>query len=46
VLVELGLGDLDGLIEVLVRQFRVDDLVAMLGQEGRLDATRDRLPAV
>ena len=46
VLVELGLGDLDGLGEVLVGQLRVDDLVAVLGQEGRLDAAWDRLPAV
>ena len=46
VLVELGLGDLDGLGEVFVGQCRVDDLVAVLRQEGRLDAARDRLPAV
>ena len=45
VLVELGLGDPDGLVEVVVGQLRVDDLVAVL-QEGRLDAARDRLPAV
>ena len=44
--VVLGLGDPDGLGEVLVGQFRVDDLVAVLGQEARLDATRDRVPAV
>jgi hypothetical protein len=46
VLVELLLGDLDGLEEVVVRQLRVDDLVAVLGQEGRLDASWDRVPAV
>ena len=33
-------------VEVLVGQLRVDDLVAVLGQEGRLDAAWDRLPAV
>jgi hypothetical protein len=35
VLVELLLGDLDGKSEILVGQFRIDDLVAVLGQEGR-----------
>ena len=33
-------------VEVLVGQLRVDDLVAVLGQEGRFDAAWDRLPAV
>jgi hypothetical protein len=33
VLVELGLCDPDGLGEILVRQFRVDDLVAVLRQK-------------
>jgi hypothetical protein len=46
VLGELDLGDLGGLPEVVVGQFRVDDLVAVLGQEGRLDAAWDRVPAV
>src|SRR5262245_36072349 len=46
VLVELGLGDPDRLGEVVVRRPRVDDLVAVPGQEGRLDAAWDRLPAV
>jgi hypothetical protein len=46
VLVELCLGDLDDQGEVFVGQFRVDDLVAVPGQEGRLDATWDGLPAV
>ena len=45
-LVELLLGDLYGQGEVFIRQFRVDDLVAVLDQKGRLDAARDRLPAV
>jgi hypothetical protein len=42
VLVELGLGDLHGLLEVLVRQLRVEDGVAVAGQVARLDAARDR----
>ena len=33
VLVELGLGDPDGLVEVLVGQLRVDDLVAVLARK-------------
>jgi hypothetical protein len=32
VLVELGLGDPDGFVEVVVGQLRVDDLVAVSGQ--------------
>jgi hypothetical protein len=44
--VELGLGDADGFGEVLVGQGRVDDLVTVPGQERRLDAARDRPPAV
>jgi hypothetical protein len=46
VLVELSLGDPDRLGEVFIRQFRIDDLVAVLRQEGRLDTARDRLSAV
>jgi hypothetical protein len=46
VLVERGLGDADDLGEVLDRQLWVDDLVAVLGQEGRFNAARNRLPAV
>jgi hypothetical protein len=46
VAVVLGLGHAHRLLEVLVRQLRVDDLVALLRQERRLDAARDRLPAV
>ena len=45
-LVELVLGDPDGQDEVFIRQLRVDDLVAVLGEDGRFDAARDRLPAV
>ena len=37
VLVELLLGDLDGLGEILVGQFWVDDVMAVLGQESRFD---------
>ena len=46
VLVELLLGDADGQSEILVGQLRIDDLVAVLRQEGRFDAAWDRLPAV
>jgi hypothetical protein len=46
VLVELLLGDPDGLGEILVGQLRVDDGMAVVLEVGRLDATRDRLPAV
>ena len=35
--VELLLSDLDGLGEIFVGQFRIDDLVAVLGEEGRFD---------
>jgi hypothetical protein len=41
VLVELGLGDPDRLGEVLVRQCRVDDLVAVLRQVGGFHAAWD-----
>jgi hypothetical protein len=44
--VELILGDPDGPLEVVVGQLRVDDLLAVPGQEGQLDAARDRPPAV
>jgi len=46
VLVELGLGDPDGIGEIFVRQLGIDDLVAVLGQLRRLHAAWDRLPAV
>ena len=46
VLVELVLGDPDGLLEVVVGQLRVDDLVAVVLEVGRFDAARNRLPAV
>ncbi len=40
VLVELGLGDADGFLYVLVKPGRVDDLVAVPGGIGRYDAAR------
>ena len=46
VLVELGLGDADGRIEIVVGQGRVQDLVAVVLEVGRLHAARCRLPAV
>jgi hypothetical protein len=46
VLVELLLGDLDCLLEVLVGQLGVDDFVAVVRQVGRFDAAWNRLPAV
>jgi hypothetical protein len=42
----LILGDLDRFVEILVTQLRIDDLMAVLRQIGRLDVARDRLPAV
>ena len=45
-LVELGLGDADGGIEIVVGQGRVQDFVAVVLEVGRLDAARCRLPAV
>ena len=44
--VELGLGDADGGVEVVVRQGRVQDLMAVVLQVGRLHAAWGRLPAV
>jgi hypothetical protein len=43
---ELLLGDLDGLGEILVGQFRIDNLVSIFRKVGRFDAAWDRLPAV
>ena len=45
-LIELGLGDTDGPGEIFVRQFWVEDFVAVRGEVRRLYAARDRLPAV
>ena len=44
--VELGLGDADGGVEIVVGQGRVQDFVAVVLEVGRLDAARCRLPAV
>jgi hypothetical protein len=46
VLVELSLGGADSLGEVLVREGRVEDFVAVLRKEGRFDAAWDGVPAV
>lgn len=40
------LSDLDGLLEVVIGQPGIDDLVAVLDQVGRFDATGDGLPTV
>src|ERR1022692_792916 len=45
-LVELLLGDPDGQDKVIIWQLRVNDLVAVLGQERRLDAAWYRLPTM
>jgi hypothetical protein len=44
--VELGLGDPDGFLEIVVGQGRVQDRVAVVLEIGRLDSARCRLPAV
>jgi hypothetical protein len=44
--VELGLGDSDGLGEVVVGQLRVENFVAVVFQLRRLHAARNRVPAV
>jgi hypothetical protein len=36
-LIELILGDLDGFAEILVGLFRIDDVMAVLGQKARFD---------
>jgi hypothetical protein len=46
VLIELGLGDPDRLIEVIVGQGRVQNVVTVVLEAGRLDAARGQLPAV
>ena len=45
-LIEFGLGDADGFVEVVVRKSRVDDLVAVLFEVGRFCAARCRGPSV
>ena len=44
--VELGLGDANGGVEIVVGQGRVQDFVAVVLEIGRLHAARRRLPAV
>ena len=44
--VELVLGDFIGVVEIVVGQSRVQNLVAVLGQERRLDAAWSRIKAV
>ena len=46
VFVELRLGRGDGRAEVVVIEGRVEDFKAVLGEVGRFDAARDRVPAV
>ena len=46
VAVELGLGRPEGLVEVVVGYLRVEDLVAVPGEERRFDAAGDHPPAV
>lgn len=45
-LVELGLGGRKSSGEIVVIKCRVDDLMAVLGEVGRFDATGDRVSAV
>ena len=45
-MIELLLGDLDGLGEILVGQLQIHDGVAVLRQVRRFDAAWDRMPAV
>lgn len=44
--VELSLGSAKSNVEVIVIKGGVDDLVAVILQVGRFDATGDRVPAV
>jgi len=46
VVVELGLGDTDCLVEVVIVEGGVDDLVTMGGEVRRLYAAGDRMPAM
>ena len=41
-----GLGDADGLLEIVVGQVRVENFVPVVFEVGRLQAARCRLPAV
>lgn len=44
--IEEGLGDADGGIEIVVGQGRVEDFVAVVPETGRLSATWNAGPAV
>ena len=44
--VELGLGDANSGIEIVIGQGRVDDFVAVVLEVGRFHTARNRLPAV
>ena len=46
VLVQLGLSNANGFVEVVVGQDGIQNGVALLLEKGRLEATRCRLPAV
>ena len=46
VLVEFGLDNADGLVEVVVGKSGVEDFVGVVFEEGRLLAARCRGPAV
>jgi hypothetical protein len=43
---EIGEFHLGGFLEVFIGQPGIDDLVAVVGENGRFDASWDRLPAV
>ena len=45
-LIELGLGNADGGIEIIIGQGWVQDFVAVVLEEGRFHTARCRLPAV
>lgn len=45
-LVELGLGDADGFLKVVIGQLWIEDSVAVGFQEGRFDAAWDGEKAV
>jgi len=45
-LIEFSLGGRYSSGEIIVIECRIDDLVAVIFQVGRFDATRDRVPAV
>ena len=44
--VELGLGNANRLLEILVGKRRIENFVPVLGEESRFNAPWNRLPAV